>query len=510
MTTTIRVVAAVVDVHQLTLYREDGNIINIPQGDPRLSKLVDEITPILTAGGVAEVELDSLAPVDQYRQFQDLTGAVMQLFVIAKNVLGPLLNQLNPPAPVAPAKPAVLGAVPNASAPIPVMVIGDLPAQAPVGAGWVPEESVQKTQAAVAEIMANARPVSSNDFVPDALEGDTASDTLVAVVEGEVITGVEKLQPQIAHALKQKSAKGMEAFMKRIAKVAKVRRHSVEDLLKFMEKGDLPIADDGSIIIYKILRRKDGSEDTYVDCHTGKVPQKVGSYVCMHESLVDHNRGQECSNGLHVARRQYLGAFPGDVVVLAKVAPEDVIAVPLYDANKMRVCGYHILFELSEAAFKALKKNLPFTNTEEAQLVLGRAISGDHVGRLEEVRITENNGGGVTVTPLVTETTSKVTAERKPTVAKAKALEEDERPELNAPQVSPKAVQTAVKQALKEAESRSARAQRLWAEFKKAKTKRAKADVAQVLLDHKRSTKVGWTTLGLDADAGDILNAAIG
>ncbi|MEL2330844.1 hypothetical protein, partial [Klebsiella pneumoniae] len=86
-----------------------------------------------------------------------------------------------------------------------------------------------------------------------------------------------------------------------------------------------PIADDGCIVIYKLLL-KDGPSDhkefSYRDIHSQKVPQSVGTLVCMNESLVDPDRRNECSNGLHVARRQYLGNFSGNVCVLAKVAPE--------------------------------------------------------------------------------------------------------------------------------------------------------------------------------------------
>lgn len=188
--------------------------------------------------------------------------------------------------------------------------------------------------------------------------------------------------------------------MARVAAVASKRNHSAQDLMKFLQKGDLPIADDGSIIIYKVLRSKSNGKHTYVDCHTKNVPQRVGSYVHMAESLVDPDRRNECSNGLHVARRGYVGGFSGDVCVIAKVAPEDVIAVPQYDANKMRVCGYHILFELSDDDFKKLKKNQPITDTTEGKLLVGRAIAGDHPPPIENVKITEHHGRGIVITSL--------------------------------------------------------------------------------------------------------------
>jgi hypothetical protein len=182
------------------------------------------------------------------------------------------------------------------------------------------------------------------------------------------------------------------------------RKHSVEDLLKFMERGDLPIADDGSVIIYKVLKRQgDRTDGKYVDCHSGKVAQWTGAYVCMDENLVDPNRRNECSNGLHVARRGYISGFSGfsgDVCVLAKLAPEDVIAVPEYDANKMRVCGYHILMELSDTQYELLRKNRPITEDPEGKKLLANALAGNHIHRTHEVRITGQMGAGVKVTPL--------------------------------------------------------------------------------------------------------------
>ena len=109
-----------------------------------------------------------------------------------------------------------------------------------------------------------------------------------------------------------------------------------------------------------------------------------------------------------MARRAYVGGFAGDVCVIAKVNPEDVIAVPEYDANKMRVCGYHILFELSEMDFRKLKSNQPITDTQEGRILLGRALSGDHPEPIEDVRIGGHKGTNVktalrkkTFTPVV-------------------------------------------------------------------------------------------------------------
>lgn len=451
----VRVVAAVVDTKQLTLYKDDGNTVAIPQGDPRLRKILDEITPVISNGGVANV---NVAEVNVYRDFEEQTGGFARFFRVAKNKVASFFGASNDDE-----KEMV-------NNPVPSVQLGTIPA----------------LSTAIDDIIAHAKPAANDDGAVN------TNETVVAVVgsgaEARVIPGMENLKDQFIHALKLGSTKGVEAFLKRISAVIDQRQHSVHDLLRFMERGDLPIADDGSIIIYKILRHSKDRE-AFVDCHSGKVIQKVGSYVCMDPSMVDHNRRNECSNGLHVARRGYLSNFYGDVCVLAKVAPEDVIAVPNYDANKMRVCGYHIIFELDEQSFSKLKNNQPMTDNPKAQALLGRAISGDHIGKVEEVRITEQRGGGVKVTPLRYQT-SKERARGEP-VRKATALDDV----ASVPSVDPKAVAKQVTEAKAQpkppinSNSRQQTARALFDE----------GDI-QGLIGYKRATKVSWASLSMSEE----------
>ena len=366
--TKIRIVAAVVDTRRLTLYKENGETIQIPQGDPRLQRIINETKDVLLSGGVAEVDLNLENPVTTaYNDFEQKSGGLVRFFKVAKSKLAGLFGaDTQEQAPEV--EPVALGSEPALS------------------------RALGSMDKALSDIMAHAKPATD-----DSLKRD---ETVVAVVDNKPIVGAENLQRQFAHSTKMgNSTKGMEAFMTRIAKVIERRRHSVDDLLKFMEKGDLPIADDGSIIIYKLLNRHG---DGYVDVHSGNVQQQIGSYVCMNENMVDPDRRKDCSNGLHVARRGYLGGFSGNVCVLAKVAPEDVIAVPQYDANKMRVCGYHILFELTPEMTKALKADMPMTSIPGGKELLARAISGDHPPAHEEVRIGGPKGTKVVVTPRMT------------------------------------------------------------------------------------------------------------
>lgn len=354
--TAVRVVYVLVDTRQLIIYQENGSKILIPQGDPRVKRIVEEYLPLLDKQGWVDMDLSAIVDTS-YDQFEKQTNGVVRFFKVAAKKVTDFFKQST-------AEPGEHG-----EAPRPTM------------------------QDFVAEVVAHAKPAVT--VTPEAKE---EPETVVAVVDNVVIPNVQQLGEHIKHSVKLGSSKGMEAFFKRLAPAMERRQHSVEDLLRFMEKADLPVADDGSIIAYKILNRKD---DGYVDCHTGKVRQRLGSYVRVDESLVDRNRSNECSNGLHIARRGYLGSFSGQVCCLIKMAPEDVVTVPHGDPNKVRVCGYHIIDELPANVFAVLRGNKPMTNDPAAREMLAKAIAGDHIGKLEEVRITRPKGEGLVIVPLI-------------------------------------------------------------------------------------------------------------
>lgn len=359
MSNIIRVITVIVDTQNLILYTPEGEAIYIPQGSVDSKSIVAAI-PNIIANGYADLVLSES---NAYLRFQEVSNSTIRFFRVAKEELTRLFDQ---------------------------------------------SLSITQTMQVVSEITANAKPVHDTKFNEDGLDkqgaiedtysnskghSDTSSpETIIAVTkEGAVIPGVEKIKSQLTKATKLGSTIGVENFLKRVGAVISKRKHSVDDLLSFMERGDLPIADDGSILIYKILTKTD-KEGIYVDCHTKNVKQWVGAYVCMDEKLVDPNRKNECSNGLHVARRGYLNQFSGDVCVLAKVNPEDVIAVPEYDANKMRVCGYHIIDILSAEDFSIVKTNRAMNNTEQ----LARAVSGNHIGITDIVKIGGQKGSSIT------------------------------------------------------------------------------------------------------------------
>lgn len=462
----IRVVAALVDTRNLILYTEDGNTVVIPQGDPRLAKILDIVTPICAAGGVAEVVIN---PIDTYSQFEESTGGLVKLFRVARSKLFNFFK-----------------ATDKTTSSVPPQIIGDVVAQ---------------LRKATVEIMQHAVPISEcslgdTDLYngPTHQEGDSG-DTLIAVTGTNVLPDVHKLKAQMGRAVAEGSGTGLALFIARASTCN--RQHTQEDLMRFMERGDLPIANDGSIIIYKVLKRTQNGTFTYVDCHSKQVPQKVGTLVHMAPNLVDHNRAQECSNGLHVARRGYLSSFSGDVCVIAKVNPEDVIAVPYHDANKMRVCAYHILYELSAEDYAELCKNKPL-KTNQGKQMLANAISGDHVGILSDVEIGGHCGKNLTIKDSDAPEQEAIAIKlANPTEATPMAEPLKEVGELQSPAVDPKkAAAAAAAVQAPTVLSRSDQARVLYTRFKKA-TKEEKAEAAQHVLAFKKAKKVSWEVLGI-------------
>lgn len=517
----IRIVAAIVDTRQLTLYKENGETVIINQGDPRLRKIVEDATPQLTSQGWADVDVKPMSD-DTYATFEAQTNGMVKLYRVAKDKLKQLLGlgvvEEEPFGDAEKVTPVALGKVPSdtpATDHINSAGIYDVSEADEVAAAA--EEAGERTvKSVVDEIIAHAVPVASEGFSEDGVakqgnvveesghtdsqknENADSPNTMIAVVDGKVIPGMERIKTQFGYAVKNSSPMGLQRFLERLGTVIQQRSHSVEDLLKFMERADMPIADDGSIIIYKVLKKhsnSDRDEDrVYVDCHTSKVKQWIGAYVCMDTKLVDHNRNNECSNGLHVARRGYIREFSGNVCVLAKLAPEDVITVPKYDANKMRVCGYHIIAELSAEEYALVKQNKPITEIKSGQVKLSMAIAGKHIRKTDEVKITQQKGGGVVVTKLGKDTAPAPVDDVKP----IEALTNPEHEKKDLP-IDPKAVAEKVETVKL---SRAEQAKALYEDWATAPDV-DKADRLDALKAFKKQAKVGWDKLGIPTKDGE-------
>lgn len=120
---------------------------------------------------------------------------------------------------------------------------------------------------------------------------------------------------------------------------------SVEELLLFIEACNLPITADGYFLAYKMVKKN------FTDIYTGKMDNSVGSRPWMDRSLVDNNREETCSKGLHFCSQAYLGHYgtaQSSQLVILKVNPKDVVSIPTdYNNAKGRACEYEVVDAIS-------------------------------------------------------------------------------------------------------------------------------------------------------------------
>lgn len=356
----------------------------------------------------------------------------------------------------------------------------------------------QDKLAAASEKLAALGAISTDDanFHTDVKE----DEVVVAVTNNGVIPGVENLHRHLRQSAQLKDYKGFTKFLERLAPVIKDRLHSVEDLMKFMETAELPIADDGSILFLKRLQYK-GNEDgkrVFVDCHSGNIKQWVGCKVQVREDLVDPDRRQDCSNGLHVASMSYIRSFGGNVTILGKVAPEDVFAVPQYNTNKMRVSAYHIIAELPEEERNNVNNGIYLSKTEVGKKLLNDAIVGNHSSPTTLIMVGGHYGTNLKYTNL-----TSGSVEQFRTVASKEALNMEE--SLNEAVAAEPVKATDLKPISKKAPTVKEQIQELVKEFLNAAAPEDKLAAADLLVELRGKARKPWGALGVSSDVVDAI-----
>lgn len=258
------------------------------------------------------------------------------------------------------------------------------------------------------------------DAVTEVFKGTSlkGQENIIAKTKTGQVNNVEKMAKVIDNEIKNKQPKGV---MNLISRLGNMDSNLVQNLLNFLERADLPIADNGDIIAYKALNR---SKDHYVDIFSGKVKQRVGTRVYMPRDCVDSDGSCGCSVGLHIAARSYLSNFGGNVITLVRIKPEDVVSVPNEDVTKMRVCSYQILAELPTEGYELIKKNKPITTNTECQLLLQKALSEECPSPDCEVFLRKGDSSDIQVYFNNPETAPKITETARP-VKSIKATDEE-------------------------------------------------------------------------------------
>lgn len=118
--------------------------------------------------------------------------------------------------------------------------------------------------------------------------------------------------------------------------------NSREQLYQFIEHKEMPITDDGCILAWK------GVSADYLDKHSGKFSNKVGTVNQMPRRDVDDNPGNHCSKGFHVGSKEYADSWAGSdgKLMIVKYDPADAVSVPSdHNFEKLRVSKYTVIAE---------------------------------------------------------------------------------------------------------------------------------------------------------------------
>ncbi len=132
------------------------------------------------------------------------------------------------------------------------------------------------------------------------------------------------------------------AFLQNILKNPDSR--AVEELYLFLEHNKLPITPDGCFLAYR--RVGANFESLHANPDGTRNDNSPGANVKMDRKLVDPNRHETCSKGLHFCSMEYLPSYGGDKTVIVKINPANVVSIPSdYNNQKGRCCEYEVIGE---------------------------------------------------------------------------------------------------------------------------------------------------------------------
>jgi len=132
-------------------------------------------------------------------------------------------------------------------------------------------------------------------------------------------------------------------------------KRAVDELYGFLEKGEMPITEDGCFLAYKNIT------SDFKDIHTRSIDNSLGAVVTMPRNQVCDDKQKTCSEGLHFCSISYLPSYSdsqGGKTVIVKINPKDVVSIPSdYDHAKGRCCAYQVVAEYTADWRGALGRN---------------------------------------------------------------------------------------------------------------------------------------------------------
>lgn len=204
---------------------------------------------------------------------------------------------------------------------------------------------------------------------------NTFSDGEIEIKDGRVYYQGYERRSSVAAKILDLMADGFN--IKPLARfLARVEQNPLisarEELYDFCEANNFMIDEHGYIIAYKKVRHD------YTDTYTGTNLNTVGSVVTMQREKVDADRRKECSVGLHFAAYSYAKGFSGTRLMILRVDPADVVAVPLdYNHEKGRTWRYQVIGEISQDNPQPLERTTFRASDFQVQATEGLADEDD-------------------------------------------------------------------------------------------------------------------------------------
>ena len=194
-------------------------------------------------------------------------------------------------------------------------------------------------------------------------------------------------------------------------------RTAVDELYLFIEACDLPITPDGCFLAYRFVANdyfdtyshtvfaKPAGLMTEDELATYSVPVIGGkenevttqvidgvTVVSMPRNMVDDQRDNTCSKGLHFCSYDYLPSYGTDGngrrVLVVKINPADVVSIPSdYNNSKGRTWKYEVMNEIADWN---LQRITPwFTDEYEVDPDTGEILDGDDVSDMTDEEFEE-------------------------------------------------------------------------------------------------------------------------
>jgi len=200
----------------------------------------------------------------------------------------------------------------------------------------------------------------------------------------------------------------------------------VNELMLFLDKSQMPITPDGHFLAYKKVR------GDYMDVYTGTLSNKVGEIVSIPAGVCDTNRHNTCSVGLHFCSKTYLNYYPGDRIMVVKVNPSQVVAIPSdYNEAKGRAWSYEVVAELNTIDGDLVRELGSFFLNEfdsrGEEFVTEPVTKPNHQGAVSVKKVVVTKKANAGLTPVQVKQVRKLLAEGKKVVDVARIVGTSER-----------------------------------------------------------------------------------